>query len=139
MSEYPYICPGKLSKNLRAALGMQANELPPYIYKMREAGYPPGWLRAAQKDPGKIRIFNTVGLYTPHLFFQLNVFFSFSKCIYFSIHNVDTEEAVAGEMAEAVDASHIIDYPGFNVLPPKKVKDVSSDPHFSTHSSLAKK
>lgn len=36
------------SKELRAALGMGKDDLPPYIYQMRMLGYPPGHLEAAK-------------------------------------------------------------------------------------------
>lgn len=40
--------PGKISDALRKALGIKNNQLPPYIYLMRELGYPTGWLLEAQ-------------------------------------------------------------------------------------------
>ncbi len=41
--------PGRVSSALREALGINDNELPPYIYKMRSLGYPPGYLKS--KEP----------------------------------------------------------------------------------------
>lgn len=35
--------PGTVSENLRFALGLAKDEIPPYIYKMRMIGYPPGY------------------------------------------------------------------------------------------------
>ena len=44
-----HIKPGsEPSKKLREALGLRHNQLPPYVYRLRELGYPPGWLREAQ-------------------------------------------------------------------------------------------
>ena len=40
--------PGLPSRNLQEALGLRENQLPPYIYRMREVGYPPGWLKEAE-------------------------------------------------------------------------------------------
>jgi zinc finger CCHC domain-containing protein 8 len=40
--------PGKISDELRQALGINKNQLPPFIYVMRELGYPPGWLIDAE-------------------------------------------------------------------------------------------
>ncbi|MEN2496060.1 MAG: Zinc finger CCHC domain-containing protein 8 [Marteilia pararefringens] len=39
---------GQISQGLQAALGIQGNQLPPYIYQMRRFGYPPGWLKYAE-------------------------------------------------------------------------------------------
>ena len=38
--------PGVISENLREALMIQKEDLPPYIYKMRHLGYPPGYLKS---------------------------------------------------------------------------------------------
>lgn len=35
---------------LKEALGCKTNQLPPFIYMMREFGYPVGWLIEAQVD-----------------------------------------------------------------------------------------
>ena len=44
-----HIRPGsEPSKKLREALGLRHNQLPSYVYRLRELGYPPGWLREAQ-------------------------------------------------------------------------------------------
>jgi len=40
--------PGAISESLRLALGMDKTELPSWIYRMRNAGYPPGWLKEAE-------------------------------------------------------------------------------------------
>ncbi len=37
---------GQVSSALREALGINEKELPPYIYKMRSLGYPPGYLKS---------------------------------------------------------------------------------------------
>jgi zinc finger CCHC domain-containing protein 8 len=39
--------PGKISDDLREALGLNKKQLPPYIYIMRELGYPIAWLKEA--------------------------------------------------------------------------------------------
>ena len=36
--------PGFISDKLREALGIESDQLPPYIYRMRNLGYPPGYL-----------------------------------------------------------------------------------------------
>eukprot|EP00794_Sanderia_malayensis_P020186 gene20186-22161_t len=40
--------PGHVSSGLREALGIDDSELPPYIYKMRLLGYPPGYLKPSE-------------------------------------------------------------------------------------------
>ncbi|EGT33773.1 hypothetical protein CAEBREN_18170 [Caenorhabditis brenneri] len=54
--------PGKLSDNLRKALGLQTNEIPEHVYRMRRLGfvkgYPPGWLRKAIKSTEIIKVFS---------------------------------------------------------------------------------
>jgi len=40
--------PGTISDNLREALGISQKQIPPFVYLMRELGYPPGWLAEAQ-------------------------------------------------------------------------------------------
>jgi zinc finger CCHC domain-containing protein 8 len=61
LSEFSDIRPGNPSPELRKALGIKNNELPSYVYKMRENGYPPGWLRAARLTHGNIFVFTSVG------------------------------------------------------------------------------
>ncbi|KAK0393944.1 hypothetical protein QR680_000484 [Steinernema hermaphroditum] len=39
--------PGLISRKLRAALGLQERDLPPWTYRMREQGYPPTYLKEA--------------------------------------------------------------------------------------------
>ncbi|EDO46780.1 predicted protein [Nematostella vectensis] len=41
--------PGVISPNLREALGIEENEVPPFVYKMRCLGYPPGYLPSSKK------------------------------------------------------------------------------------------
>lgn len=41
--------PGEISKNLQHALGIGPEQLPLHIYKMRQFGYPPGWLEFAKR------------------------------------------------------------------------------------------
>ncbi|XP_063721493.1 zinc finger CCHC domain-containing protein 8-like isoform X2 [Symsagittifera roscoffensis] len=40
--------PGRISQELREALGLQRKTLPLFVYKMRQLGYPPGWLIEAE-------------------------------------------------------------------------------------------
>jgi zinc finger CCHC domain-containing protein 8 len=48
--------PGKISDQLREALGLKPNQIPPFIYIMREYGYPPGWLVEAKVASTKLAV-----------------------------------------------------------------------------------
>jgi len=50
------------SDNLRAALGIKSNQLPPYIYQMRVFGYPPGHLENARQETSGLAMFGKHGL-----------------------------------------------------------------------------
>lgn len=50
--------PGNISDALRSALGIKGNQLPPYIYLMRELGYPIGWLLDAQVKKSDLELVN---------------------------------------------------------------------------------
>jgi len=53
------------SDNLRAALGIKLNQLPPYIYQMRVFGYPPGHLESARQETSGLAMFGKHGLGVP--------------------------------------------------------------------------
>lgn len=56
--------PGEISNELRKALGLHRNELPLHIYRMRELGYPPGWLENAKVSQSGLALFDAnVGAY----------------------------------------------------------------------------
>ena len=42
------IVPGRVSAQLREALGLRENQIPPFVYRMREYGYPTAWLLEAR-------------------------------------------------------------------------------------------
>lgn len=46
------------SKELQDALGIVANTLPPFIYRMRELGYPPGWLKEAELETSGLTLYD---------------------------------------------------------------------------------
>jgi zinc finger CCHC domain-containing protein 8 len=48
--------PGKISNELREALGLKSNQLPPYIYIMRQYGYPIGWFLEARVKEAKLAV-----------------------------------------------------------------------------------
>lgn len=55
-SEGGQIVPGKISAQLREALGIRDNQLPPLVYRMREFGYPVGWLLEARVSKSNLAV-----------------------------------------------------------------------------------
>lgn len=51
--------PGRISKNLRRALGLGRFQLPLHVYKMRTYGYPPGWLLHAKVSHSGLELFDS--------------------------------------------------------------------------------
>lgn len=95
---------GQISKKLKKALGLQPKELPPFIYRMRQLGYPPGWLLDARVGHSGISLFGHDGT------------------IVLESDDEDGEVGVAG-MKDKYDVSKIIEFPGFNVDPPEDCYD----------------
>ncbi|KAJ8952827.1 hypothetical protein NQ318_008148 [Aromia moschata] len=93
--KYGHLIPGIISNNLREALGLRKNQLPPFIYHMRTLGYPPGWLEEAKFLHSNLEMFDTEG------------------------NNV----RALTKKKQGLDPDKIINYPGFNVPVPKDVKD----------------
>nr|XP_046243468.1 zinc finger CCHC domain-containing protein 8 [Scatophagus argus] len=91
--------PGVMSEELLTALGVDANTLPPLIYRMRQLGYPPGWLKEAEMENSGLT------LYDGSVSNDDNV-----------IHNTSSQNI-------SYDVSKLIDFPGFNVPAPNKMKD----------------
>ncbi|XP_013403801.1 uncharacterized protein LOC106169056 [Lingula anatina] len=99
---------GVLSKDLRKALGLHRDELPPYIYQMRILGYPPGHLREAELRTSGLVMFDKHGRET----------------------NVQGDSMEDGEVDDEMDptkvqydAEKVVEYPGFNVPLPAGVRD----------------
>ena len=57
--KFDHLQPGLPSDKLREALGLRSDELPRYIYDMRELGYPPGWLVAARVTNSGLALYHT--------------------------------------------------------------------------------
>ncbi|XP_017571756.1 zinc finger CCHC domain-containing protein 8 [Pygocentrus nattereri] len=91
--------PGVVSKDLLDALGVVTNTLPPFIYRMRELGYPPGWLKEAEMEHSGLTLYDgkTSG---------------------------DGEEDLNGSNQKiSYDVTKLVDFPGFNVSPPSSIRD----------------
>lgn len=48
--------PGKISEKLKEALGCRPNQLPPFVYIMRQYGYPQAWLMEARVEKSKLSV-----------------------------------------------------------------------------------
>ncbi|KAI5641667.1 PSP domain-containing protein [Phthorimaea operculella] len=57
--KFGHLVPGRISGQLRHALGLKRHELPMFIYKMRQLGYPPGWLEEARISHSGITMFDS--------------------------------------------------------------------------------
>lgn len=52
----------QLSGELQDALGVTAKSLPPFIYRMRQLGYPPGWLKEAEMEHSGLALYDGKGV-----------------------------------------------------------------------------
>uniref|UniRef100_A0A3Q4HP87 Zinc finger CCHC domain-containing protein 8 n=1 Tax=Neolamprologus brichardi TaxID=32507 RepID=A0A3Q4HP87_NEOBR len=92
--------PGVMSEELLTALGIDENTLPPLIYRMRQLGYPPGWLKEAEMENSGLSLYDGNG-------------------------NDGTGTDNTNSQNLSYDVSKLVDFPGFNVAAPHKMKDVS--------------
>ncbi|KAM4746376.1 zinc finger CCHC domain-containing protein 8 [Anableps anableps] len=88
--------PGVLSEELLAALGVDGNTLPPLIYRMRQLGYPPGWLKEAEMENSGLSLYDG---------------------------NVSNDDAGSTSQNISYDVTKLVDFPGFNVPAPHQIKD----------------
>lgn len=98
--------PGLISQKLRDALGLKDDQLPSYIYLMRDLGYPPGWYEMIKTASSGLSMLGKHG----------------------TEENIDGEED--GEIAEhgtSADTNYneknIVEYPGFNIEVPDGIID----------------
>ncbi|CAL1262727.1 unnamed protein product [Larinioides sclopetarius] len=94
------IRPGTISSDVRKALGLKDNQLPPYIYKMRVIGYPPGWMDDAKLETSGLSLYDEEG-----------------KAI------SDGESSNSSGIEKKFDSKKFIQYPGFNSPVPPNIKD----------------
>ncbi|CAH8842059.1 unnamed protein product [Trichobilharzia szidati] len=85
--------PGRISRELRKALGLGRHDIPIHIYRMRSLGYPPGWLKKAAVG-SNLAIFDSVSL-----------------------------EGSTGHNKVSYNKSALVRYPGFNVELDPSVRD----------------
>ncbi|XP_026329318.1 zinc finger CCHC domain-containing protein 8 homolog isoform X2 [Hyposmocoma kahamanoa] len=102
--KYGHLVPGRISGQLRHALDLKRNELPLFIYRMRQAGYPPAWMEDAKISHSGITMFDSMGK---------------------AIQDPDEED---GEVCEpgskdTYDIKKIFDFPGYNVPASSRYKE----------------
>ncbi|XP_063127248.1 zinc finger CCHC domain-containing protein 8 isoform X4 [Rattus norvegicus] len=94
--------PGVISEELQDALGVTDKSLPPFIYRMRQLGYPPGWLKEAELETSGLALYDG---------------------------NDDADgETETGEIQNknvTYDLSKLVNYPGFNISTPRGIPDPS--------------
>ncbi|XP_037633645.1 zinc finger CCHC domain-containing protein 8 isoform X1 [Sebastes umbrosus] len=95
--------PGVMSEELLEALGIDGTTLPPLIYRMRQLGYPPGWLKEAEMENSGITMYDG---------------------------NVSNDGNITGNITDntssqniSYDVSKLVDFPGFNVPASHQMKD----------------
>ncbi|CAK1545157.1 unnamed protein product [Leptosia nina] len=104
--KYGHLIPGRISGQLRYALGLKRYELPLHIYRMRLLGYPCGWMEEAKILPSGINMFDSSGT---------------------RILEPDEEEGEVSEPGskDLYDIKKILDFPGFNVPASSKYMEES--------------
>lgn len=86
---------GIVSDELQKALGVTRKDLPPYIYRMRQLGYPPGWLKEAQLENSGLSLYHGNDAGDGEI--------------------EGNDELNSREKPFSYDLSKLIDYPGFNI------------------------
>ncbi|XP_015273142.1 PREDICTED: zinc finger CCHC domain-containing protein 8 isoform X2 [Gekko japonicus] len=94
--------PGIISEELQDALGVTEKTLPPFIYRMRQLGYPPGWLREAENEKSGLTLYD--GQASPG-------------------GETVVEECLQQNRHVSYDVSKLVNYPGFNICAPSGVTD----------------
>ncbi|XP_005989029.1 zinc finger CCHC domain-containing protein 8 [Latimeria chalumnae] len=94
--------PGVISEELQDALGVTEKNLPPFIYRMRQLGYPPGWLKEVELENSGLALYDGKGSLDGELE-DAEFRFQTSRVTY--------------------DVAKLVDYPGFNSYVPEGVSD----------------
>ncbi|XP_050174368.1 zinc finger CCHC domain-containing protein 8 isoform X2 [Myiozetetes cayanensis] len=91
--------PGVISGVLQDALGVTDKSLPPFIYRMRQLGYPPGWLKEAEMEHSGLALYDGKG-------------------------EGDAEDEECPQHKRITyDVSKLVNYPGFNISTPSGIPD----------------
>ncbi|NWW77643.1 ZCHC8 protein, partial [Climacteris rufus] len=94
--------PGVISGVLQDALGVTDKSLPPFIYRMRQLGYPPGWLKEAEMEHSGLALYDGRG----------------EEC-----DGEAEDEGSAQPKRVTYDVSKLVNYPGFNISTPSGIPD----------------
>lgn len=84
--------PGAISSELQEALGITDQHLPPFIYRMRQLGYPPGWLKDAELENSGLSLYDGRDTSDGEI----------------------EEDPAAQNKSSFYDVSKLISFPGFN-------------------------
>ncbi|XP_053442806.1 zinc finger CCHC domain-containing protein 8 isoform X1 [Nycticebus coucang] len=93
--------PGVISEELQDALGVTDKSLPPFIYRMRQLGYPPGWLKEAELENSGLALYD-------------------------GKDDADGETEVGDiqqKKSVTYDLTKLVNYPGFNISTPRGIPD----------------
>ncbi|NXP50872.1 ZCHC8 protein, partial [Heliornis fulica] len=91
--------PAVISGELQDALGVTDKSLPPFIYRMRQLGYPPGWLKEAEMEHSGLALYD-------------------------GKDDGGTEDERSHQPERVTyDVSKLINYPGFNISTPVGIPD----------------
>ncbi|XP_075033967.1 zinc finger CCHC domain-containing protein 8 [Mixophyes fleayi] len=93
--------PGVISEELQEALGITNNHLPQFIYRMRQLGYPPGWLKDAELENSGLSLYDGRDTSDGEI----------------------EDESLTNKKHISYDVSKLISYPGFNIVPPPEIAD----------------
>ncbi|XP_050762510.1 zinc finger CCHC domain-containing protein 8 isoform X1 [Gymnogyps californianus] len=91
--------PGVISGELQDALGVTDKSLPPFIYRMRQLGYPPGWLKEAEMEHSGLALYDGKD------------------------DGGTEDEGSCQPKRTTYDVSKLINYPGFNISTPSGIPD----------------
>ena len=105
--KFSHLTPGLPSKKLRSALGLKDDQIPSYIYRMRELGYPPGWLKQAEISHSNVALFVEKDSILPD-------------------YGDEDGEIADSEDKKQYDVSKLQTWPGFNVEMSSEFKDETS-------------
>ncbi|XP_069475721.1 zinc finger CCHC domain-containing protein 8 isoform X2 [Ambystoma mexicanum] len=94
--------PGMIGDELQEALGVSENHLPPFIYRMRQLGYPPGWLKEAELETSGLSLYDGKDV---------------------SDGEIEDGETPQKPIGVSYDLSRLVNYPGFNTSVPRGCVD----------------
>ncbi|XP_022655285.1 uncharacterized protein LOC111247948 isoform X4 [Varroa destructor] len=117
--------PGRWGRRLLEAIGVRRNELPPFVYRMRVLGYPPGWLQEAEVETSGLKIFdghgNEVKKTRPIKTRKEKAAAEDGEVLSAGSDDLDSDEDDDNELR--YDPTKLIEVPGFNMPLPSNCVD----------------